>query len=115
MNRPAPQASLALHPGLLHDARRRDIVDVADRPHAVELGLRQRPVGDGADGFRHVAAAPVLAAEDVADFGAMALWSDVDRAGQTAVFSHDDDPRERAVRGPTGGAVSEILARVLGA
>src|SRR5262249_47281559 len=112
---PASQPALALHSGLLEHARRRAIVDVAHGPHPVHLGLRQRPVGHGADDFRHVAAAPVLAAEDVAELDAVGLGPDVDGAGQAAVLAHEDDPREWAVPGPAGRTVAEIVARVLGA
>src|SRR5262249_46676496 len=115
VDRPPPQLSLARHARLLHHARRREILDVAHGPHAVDLGLRQRPVGDGADDFRHVAASPVLPAEYVAELHAMALRSDVDRADQAAVLAQEDDPRVWAVTGPASRAIAEEVARLDGA
>src|SRR5689334_20546836 len=112
MNRPAPQAPLALHPGLFHDPRRGEIVHVADGPHAVDLRLRQHPIRHGPNGFGHVAPVPVFAADDVTDFHALTLRPNIDRPGQSAVLAKDDDPREWAFAGPARGAVSQELARV---
>src|SRR5439155_270617 len=91
------------------------VVDVAHGPDAMDGGLRQRPVADGANDFRHVAAAPVRAAENVAELDAVVLGPDVDRPGEAAVLALEDDPRERPVSGPAGCAVPEVFARLGGA
>src|SRR6516165_3341119 len=112
MNGPAPQPTLALHPGLFHHPRRGEIVHVAHGPDAVNLWLGQHPVRHGSNDFGHVAPPPVFATDDVAHFHAMTLRPDIDRAGQSTGVAKDDDPREWALTGPGGGAVSQILARV---
>src|SRR5262245_13379546 len=81
----------------------------------MDLGLRQCPLDDGADHFGHVAPAPVVTAQDVAELDAMVLRADVDHAGQAAAFAQDNGPGERAASGPPGRALLDVAARLGGA
>src|SRR4029079_16667362 len=59
LNRPATEISFSLHSGFFHDPSRGDIVDIANRPDAINMLLLESPVHQSLNGFRHIAVAPV--------------------------------------------------------
>ena len=67
MDRIPPQQSFVFHPRLFHHLRRGGIVHIAGGEDAVDVGLTEEPVCHGADGFGHVAFAPVRTRQHVAE------------------------------------------------
>src|SRR5438105_11388122 len=70
---PLPQASLTCESRFLEHARRRDVLDVDIRPHALDCRHGERGSDDGARRLRREPTPPCRAGERVAEFRAMAV------------------------------------------
>src|SRR5689334_16265243 len=58
VQRVATQGALALHAAALQYARGADVFDVAERPHAHDVGQREDGVDHGRGGLTHIALVP---------------------------------------------------------
>src|SRR5262249_23015838 len=112
---PAAKDAFANHAGLLHHARRRRIVDVAERPGTPDLGFGERPVDERAKRLGGEPFAPVRPTEDVAEPSAISPEVYADRADEIAGLAGKEEPWAVAsgLRLPTLRASGEELGERL--
>src|ERR1043165_1950803 len=94
MNRPAPENSFSLHARLFHDPSGGNVVDVANRPDAINLLLLERPLYQFSKRFRHIALTPVASRQNVTKFPFFITDARDHHADHLLVFVPLDDRSE---------------------
>src|SRR4051812_10867746 len=113
MNEPPPEDTFTLHSNPFQKPGRRNILDVAGRPHAIKGRLVHGPSNHPRHSFAHEALPPPPLRERVTKIDGACAHANLDEPRQRTVFLAPEGPRKGRTISPDALASTQEVDRLL--
>ena len=94
MDEPSPRDAFSFHTDSFEESRRRDILDIAGRPHAVDHRLRQSPLDYRCHCFTHQTLATPPPGKHIAEIDGACAYANLDQTREPPILFMPEAPRK---------------------